>query len=110
MICEISTFGQGGALLQIVNRDDQRFAMKCSSIGIRVNGELIWRDVFKDPITDSGKRSKKGRVTLYRREDGTFYSGAEDWTKDALMTVYADGMSYKTYTFDEVRENSARGQ
>jgi nicotinamide phosphoribosyltransferase len=33
--------------------------MKCSAI--RVNGE--WRDVYKDPISDSGKKSKRGVQT-----------------------------------------------
>jgi nicotinamide phosphoribosyltransferase len=57
-------FGQGGALLQIVNRDDQRFAMKCSAV--EVNGEL--RDVFKDPVTDPHKRSKAGRLVLMKKD------------------------------------------
>ena len=52
-------FGQGGALLQQLNRDTCRFAMKCSSIC--VNGE--WRDVYKDPVGDSGKKSKRGVQT-----------------------------------------------
>jgi len=56
-------FGQGGALLQTVNRDDQRFAMKCSAV--KVNG--AWLDVFKDPAGDAGKRSKAGRLTLLER-------------------------------------------
>lgn len=51
------SFGMGGALLQKVDRDTQSFAMKCSSI--MVDGE--WRDVFKDPITDPNKTSKRGR-------------------------------------------------
>ena len=50
-------FGMGGALLQKMDRDTNKWAMKCSSA--RVNG--IWRDVFKDPITDKGKKSKVGR-------------------------------------------------
>lgn len=49
-------FGQGSALLQIVNRDDQRFAMKCSAV--KVNG--VWRDVFKDPV-DRPSEALKGR-------------------------------------------------
>lgn len=56
-------FGQGGALLQAVNRDDQRFALKCSAV--QVHGE--WRDVSKDPATDPAKRSKPGRLTLLQR-------------------------------------------
>lgn len=47
----------GGALLQQVNRDTCNFAMKCSAIC--VDGE--WRDVYKDPVGDSGKKSKRGR-------------------------------------------------
>ena len=46
-------FGQGGALLQIVNRDDLRFAMKCSAVAV----DGVWRDVYKDPVTDPAKRS-----------------------------------------------------
>jgi len=54
------TFGSGGSLLQKVNRDTFKVAFKCSEI--IVNGES--REVFKDPITDTGKASKKGRLTL----------------------------------------------
>ncbi len=50
-------FGSGGDLMQNVNRDTHGFAIKCSAI--KRDGE--WFDVFKDPITDSGKLSKKGR-------------------------------------------------
>jgi nicotinamide phosphoribosyltransferase len=53
-------FGQGGALLQMVNRDTLEFAMKCSAAMIA--GQ--WVDVYKDPITSSMKKSKKGRLML----------------------------------------------
>jgi len=107
-------FGMGGALLQIVDRDTQRFAMKCSSV--QVDGE--WRDVVKDPITDSGKRSKGGRVKLFTNSGGEYASGVSaptgwsdkgigGWT-DALVTVYEDGVLTKSYTFDEVRANSRK--
>jgi nicotinamide phosphoribosyltransferase len=105
-------FGMGGALLQIVDRDTQRFAMKCSSI--QVNGE--WIDVQKDPITDSGKRSKAGRVKLWTNSGGEFASGVTaptgwsdkgigGWT-EALVPVYWSGNLMKDYTFEEVRANS----
>jgi nicotinamide phosphoribosyltransferase len=105
-------FGMGGALLQIVDRDTQRFAMKCSSI--QVNGE--WIDVQKDPITDSGKRSKAGRVKLWTNSGGEFASGVTaptGWTDkgiggwtEALVPVYWSGNLCKDYTFEEVRANS----
>lgn len=49
-------FGMGGALLQGINRDTCKWAMKCSAV--EINGE--WVDVFKEPITDKVKVSKKG--------------------------------------------------
>ena len=95
-------FGMGGALLQIVNRDTQQFAMKCSSA--QINGK--WINVQKDPITDSGKKSKAGRVTLYQAKDGTFSSGVEDWPESALKEVFRDGKLITEYTFDQIRANS----
>merc|ERR1719181_2457342 len=55
-------FGSGGALLQKVHRDTFKCAFKCSEITI--NGKPS--PVFKDPITDPGKSSKKGRLTLQK--------------------------------------------
>ena len=46
-------FGSGGALLQKLNRDTQKFAFKCCHI--KADGKDV--DVFKDPITDPGKKS-----------------------------------------------------
>lgn len=101
-------FGQGGALLQIVNRDDQKFAMKCSAAF--VNGE--WVDVFKDPITDKGKRSKKGRMVLIETDNGFKTVTTEDADydtvkgQDVLEVVYSMGNLLRDMTFDEVRANS----
>lgn len=97
-------FGQGGALLQIVNRDDQRFAMKCSAAW--VNGK--WVDVYKDPITDQGKKSKKGLLKLIKNEDG--YKTVrldENYDLDLLELVYYCGTLIREMTFEEVRANAA---
>lgn len=102
-------FGQGGALLQIVNRDDQKFAMKCSAAF--VNGK--WVDVFKDPITDPGKQSKKGQLELYKLEDDTFMTLRRDHIiapdlvgKRMLQTVFTMGKMINVQTFDEIRERA----
>lgn len=94
-------FGMGGALLQRIDRDTQKFALKCSSACI----DGTWVDVQKDPVTDPGKRSKAGRVTL-TRENGEWKSGVEDWHPSALETVFENGKLVKEYTFEEVRANS----
>ncbi|MGH1560630.1 hypothetical protein ACRAWD_29225 [Caulobacter segnis] len=54
------TFGMGGGLLQQLDRDTQKFALKCSAA--KVDGR--WIDVGKDPVTDPGKRSEAGRLML----------------------------------------------
>lgn len=102
-------FGQGGALLQIVNRDDQKFAMKCSAA--LVDG--VWIDVFKDPITDKGKQSKKGRLKLVNSivYDGRWktlseHDEAYDKFDDVLEVVFENGVLVRDMTFDEVRANA----
>jgi nicotinamide phosphoribosyltransferase len=106
-------FGMGGALLQQVDRDTQRFAMKCSSA--EINSE--WVPVQKDPITDSCKKSKAGRVQLWT-SGGEFQSGVSaptGWTDkgiggwtNALEEVYRDGKLVKEITFDQVRANARK--
>jgi nicotinamide phosphoribosyltransferase len=108
-------FGMGGALLQIVDRDTQRFAMKCSSIEIGLGN---WTDVVKDPVTDSGKRSKGGRVKLWTNSGGEYASGTQaptgwsdkgigGWT-NALQTVYQNGALFNEIDFATVRANARK--
>jgi nicotinamide phosphoribosyltransferase len=105
-------FGMGGALLQIVDRDTQKFAMKCSAA--QINGE--WVDVFKDPVTDRVKTSKKGRVTLWT-SGGEFQTSVEQpkgWTDKgtewtiALQPVFENGVLLRDYTFEQVRNNTKK--
>ncbi|KKM77566.1 hypothetical protein LCGC14_1368650 [marine sediment metagenome] len=98
-------FGCGGGLLQKVDRDTQEFALKCASMAI--NG--VNRDVYKQPVTDPGKDSKKGRITLYRnKETGEIFTGLEahgaDKDNDVLLeTYFEDGKILIDDTFEEVR-------
>lgn len=107
-------FGSGGGLLQKVNRDTQRFAMKASYI--EVDG--VGYDVFKQPTTQTGdynKQSKKGKMRLVKAQSDmgvTYVTVKEDqfldpsiW-EDVLETVYDKGKLVKEYTFDEVRANT----
>lgn len=63
-------FGMGGGLLQMVNRDTCKWAMKMSAI--KING--VWKDVFKCPKGAEWKASKKGQLVLMRADDGTYYT------------------------------------
>lgn len=59
-------FGMGAGLLQKVNRDTLRFAMKASAI--EIDGE--WHPVFKDPKSDPTKASKPGFQSVIDIGDG----------------------------------------
>ena len=106
-------FGMGGALLQIVDRDTQKFALKASAACI--NG--TWVDVQKDPVTDPGKKSKKGRVTLWRsgREYFSSVEKPKTWTDygvgdatEVLEEVFRDGKLIKEIDFATVRANARK--
>ncbi|RZJ13045.1 MAG: nicotinate phosphoribosyltransferase [Rubrivivax sp.] len=105
-------FGQGGALLQQVNRDTLGFAMKASAA--EVNGQ--WRDVFKAPVTDPAKRSKAGRLTLMRRGevfatvrlDSPGYLDARgQGGLEVMRTVYEDGRLLVDDSFAAIRARVA---
>ena len=102
-------FGQGGALLQMVNRDTLQFAMKWSAAFIKGH----WVDVYKDPITSSMKKSKKGRLML-NMVDGKYVTRRLDYRTgseyvDHLVRRYVDGKLYNETTFDRVRAKSCEG-
>jgi nicotinamide phosphoribosyltransferase len=100
-------FGMGGALLQKVNRDTMQFAMKASAA--KVNGD--WRDVYKDPVTDHWKRSKKGRLAVIEPEPGVYKTIPEDELgsqKNILEIVYVNGKLIREFNFEEVRRNASR--
>merc|ERR1719245_2400013 len=82
-------FGSGGALLQKLHRDTQKCAFKCSYA--KVAGRDV--DVVKDPITDPGKRSKKGRLTLENKGGDwvTITEGKGTEVTDALREIFRDG-------------------
>ena len=102
---ESCVFGCGSYLLDKLNRDTERFAIKASAICR--NGE--WHDIYKEP-KDISKASKKGRLAL------AHYEGS-DWVTlssklvlpedDQLKTVFENGKITREFNFDEVRKNSA---
>ena len=105
-------FGMGGTLLQAPMRDDYGWAMKCSAA--KINGK--WVDVFKNPVTDSFKKSKKGRFAVVEQhgiESSTLRTISEKKLTDdprlinMLETVYENGRLIKETTFAEVRSRTS---
>lgn len=98
-------FGIGGSLLQKVNRDTLKFAYKCSAIV--VDGEL--REVYKQPITNAGKISKKGRLDLVKDENGEYETvklpdvETISAQNSHLRTVFENGGILIDDNLDEIR-------
>ncbi len=110
-------FGMGGALLQgnqksSMNRDTHRFAIKCSAI--MQDDKLV--DVYKDPITDQGKKSKKGRLDLIIEEgqyktiklEHSEYNIDEYHQDSVLQTYYLNGEALVDATLDEIRSEAKK--
>lgn len=102
-------FGSGGALLQKVNRDTFKFAQKASA----VIQDSEWKPIYKDPVTDPGKKSKSGQLTLVRSkltgEYMTTTVGPMDveW-EECLRVVYQNGDFHNCWdTLDQIRARCA---
>lgn len=112
-------FGMGGGLLQKVDRNTQKFAFKCSATR-RGNQR---QDTFKDPVTDPGKASIRGRVRLLREtgcgtltmqqippdrehtEDQPIPAGHED----AMRTVWENGDLTVDDSLEQIRARLGKG-
>lgn len=106
-------FGMGGGLLQAWNRDTLKYAMKASA---RLDSNGVWHDVFKDPISDHGKLSKKGRLGLVH-EHGlgsttirTLPKDIADQKGNLLRTVFRDGKLLVEDTFENIRARAAMSE
>lgn len=96
------TFGMGGGLLQKIDRDTLRFAMKASAIMVKG----MWRDVFKDPITDPGKKSKAGRLGV-SCTDGIWKTDRFEnigYEENLLKPIWKNGDLLQDYSLEEVRQ------
>jgi nicotinamide phosphoribosyltransferase len=99
-------FGMGGGLLQQVNRDTFKFAIKNSACA---DEHQTWRGIAKNPLQDPSKKSKKGRLQLIM-EDGKFKTQEYDYLhedKDLLVPIFKNGKILKEYEWEDIRERAA---
>ncbi|HVV56211.1 MAG TPA: hypothetical protein VHC47_12835, partial [Mucilaginibacter sp.] len=102
--------GMGGALLQKVDRDTQRYALKCSYAivdGTEVNVEKSPTEMDANGnITESFKKSKSGRLKLVRTASGyqTVRETKSD-LPDQLITIFENGEILNEINFEQARIN-----
>jgi nicotinamide phosphoribosyltransferase len=99
-------FGMGGGLLQKLDRDTQKFAYKCSSATI--NGKEV--DVFKSPVTDPGKMSKKGRLDLVQSCGGGYRTvkAGEESFNSVMRPVFRNGEILVEDSLEEIRKRASK--
>jgi len=98
-------FGMGAGLLQKVNRDTLRFAMKANA---RQDKDGAWHGIAKDPKTDPGKASKRYRQAVVV-EDGTPVAMPLKDIGDRqnlMQPVWENGDLKRDWTFAEIRERA----
>lgn len=99
---ENCAYGMGGGLLQKVNRDTMKFAMKASAA--MIDGK--WVDVFKSPKGDTSKRSKAGRLALTSDFQTVRIETLGD-RKNLLRPVYRNGELLIDETLAAIRARAA---
>ena len=101
------SFGMGGALLQKVDRDTQRFAYKASAALIDGPEGQYFQPIYKDPVTDPGKRSKDGVLDLVREGSRLvtkqYQSFDTEYPGSVMRVVYRDGEVLIDETLEEIR-------
>ncbi len=97
-------FGIGSFTYNYLTRDTFGFAVKAT--WGQVNG--VGRELFKDPITDSGvKKSAKGLLRIEESENGfTLFDEqtVEQEQGGALKTIFENGKLQYECTLDQIRE------
>lgn len=104
--------GMGGALLQKLDRDTQKFAIKCSHAVVNGTDVIVQKSPTEmnkqGKITPSFKKSKGGRLKLVKlnNEYQTVQQDEYPELRDELVTVFENGEITQEWTFEQVRENA----
>lgn len=100
--------GIGSYTYQYKTRDTFGFALKATYV--EINGE--GREIFKDPVTDSGvKKSARGLLKVaieddeYTLIDGVTWDEAKE---GELKPMFRDGQFIRRFNMNQVRENVTR--
>ncbi|WPH67116.1 nicotinamide phosphoribosyltransferase [Staphylococcus phage CUB-B] len=96
--------GVGSFSYQFNTRDTHGFAIKATYAKIKNEEKLI----YKNPKTDSGKRSHKGRVAVYKdgswEDNLTLHQWLNKQNVNQLERVFEDGKLYRDQSLSEIRE------
>lgn len=124
-------FGMGGELMQKLDRDTQKYAMKAAAARMAkmdeefesyleqviaerdvsaFDGTASWNDVYKDPATDPGKQSKRGVQALVFDENKGYITCRRDelnGRENLLRRVFLNGNLMTETTMADIRQTAA---
>merc|ERR1719499_704847 len=83
-------------------------AMEAEAIRSEEDAQKAYEDFVKDPITDPGKKSKKGKLTLELRDNVwvTVAEGKGQPDDDKLVEVFRHGELLVDEAFTNIRERA----
>jgi len=113
--------GIGSYTYQYNTRDTLGFAMKATYGEIEeifepsieeVSTVTVSREIFKDPITDSGeKKSAKGLIAVHEKDGTYFMKDQVEWKEVnncAFEPVFEDGILLRDHTLSSVRKRTEK--
>jgi nicotinamide phosphoribosyltransferase len=100
-------FGVGSYSLNMISRDHLGMAIKATNTIVDINGQQVDKPIYKDPKTDSSKKSAKGLMTVVEKDGKLIFidNVSRELEKGGLLTtVYKDGELLKFVDLYEIRE------
>lgn len=102
-------FGIGSFTYQYNTRDNHGFAVKATYVEIKnENGEIEKREIYKDPITDDGRKKSARGLLQVVKSNGKYILNdqvsKEEKENSLLKTVYKNG-NLVDVSFDDIKNN-----
>lgn len=88
-------FGVGSYTLNMLSRDHLGMAIKATNQVIKIEGVEVDQPIYKEPKTDSSKKSKRGLLSVVLDDSGNMITKdlqtREEEKLGLLQTIYKDG-------------------
>lgn len=101
-------FGVGSYSLNMISRDHLGMAIKATNAIVDVNGVDVDKPIYKDPKTDSTKKSARGLLSVHKDDKGEYtvkdVESRYGESTGELNTVYMNGQFHKFTDVFEIRK------
>ena len=103
------SFGMGAYSYQYVSRDTRGYAIKATDCIHKDFGEIM---LYKEPKTDSGKKSIKGCVAVIKNPETNKYEYVDhltlkeslEYPNNLMVNKFVDGTLYNMESFDVIKK------